>query len=75
MRVFPHFSVPPKPLVRHGKRTRPHLRVALAAFPIVLLAALSTAGAAAAAGPPAAIVATGLTEPGGVIVDRSATPG
>jgi len=74
MRVFPHFSVPPKPLVRHGKRTRPHLRVALAAFPIVLLAALSTAGAAFAAGPPAAIVATGLTEPGGVIVDPLGHP-
>jgi len=69
MRVFPLHSVPPKPLVRHGKRTRQHLRVALAAFPIVLVAALSTAGAASAAGTQATVVATGLTEPSGAIVD------
>jgi len=69
MRVFPLHSVPPKPLVRHGKRTRQHLRVALAAFPIFLVAALSTAAAASAAGTQATVVATGLTEPSGAIVD------
>ena len=68
MRAFPHHSVPPKPLVRHGKRTRPHLRVALAAFPIVLLLPLAAASAALA-GTQATVVATGLTEPSGAIVD------
>ena len=74
MRVFPLTSEPPKPLVRFGRRSshdqgaaRHRLRV-LATLPIVLLLLLGAAGSALAAGP-AAIVATGLTEPSGVIVD------
>jgi hypothetical protein len=75
MRVFPLTSVPPKPLARHGKRSSIHPRAArrvartLAAFPLALLLLLGGAGAALAAAPPAAVVATGLTEPAGVIVD------
>ena len=73
MRVFPLSSVPPKPLVRHGKRTtqpRAARRIArtLATLPIALASLLIVAAAASAAGT-ATVTATGLTEPSGAIVD------
>jgi len=58
MRAFSQTSAPPERLVRAAA-------IAIAAVLVVLVAA----GSAVAAGPPGAIVATGLTEPGGVIVD------
>src|SRR4029079_494792 len=72
MRVFPPYSVPPKPLDRHGKRSggsRANRRLArtLAAFPIALAALLLVAAAASAAGT-ATVTATGLTEPSRAIV-------
>jgi hypothetical protein len=62
--------VPPKPLIRHGKRTSFEARAArrtartLAAPPIALLLVLGVSGSALAA-VPAAVIATGLTEPAG----------
>jgi hypothetical protein len=73
MRVFPLTSVLPEPLDRHGKRTSLELRVTrrtartLATLPIVLIVLL--AGASAALAAQATVVANGLTEPSGAIVD------
>jgi hypothetical protein len=73
MRAYPLTSVPPKPLVRFGRRSshsqgakRRSLR-ALATLPIVFILVLVGASAAFAA--QATVVATGLTEPSGAIVD------
>src|ERR1700709_1921909 len=74
MRAFPLTSVPPKPLVRHGKRTRSQPRAArriartLWTLPIVLFLMLAGASAALAS-TQATLVGTGLTEPSGAIVD------
>jgi hypothetical protein len=75
MRAFPQQSAPPTPLARTGLRAGIHPRAArrlarsVAASSLAVLVVLVTATGAIAAGPPAAIVATGLTEPSGVIVD------
>jgi hypothetical protein len=74
MRAYPLTSEPPKPLVRHGKRTSSQPRAArriartLATLPIVMFLLLAAASAALA-GTQGTVVATGLTEPSGAVVD------
>jgi hypothetical protein len=73
MRAFPITSEPPKPLDRFGRRSsrdhgaRRRILRSLATLPIALI--LILAGASAALAAQATVVATGLTEPSGAIVD------